>query len=61
MKVGVALAGGGLKGVAYIGALKAFEELGIHIDCISGTSFWKYGSSLIFNWLCTRRNEKNYI
>ena len=38
MKVGVALAGGGLKGVAYIGALKAFEELGIHIDCISGTS-----------------------
>ena len=38
MKVGVALAGGGLKGVAYIGALKAFEELGIQIDYISGTS-----------------------
>ena len=31
MKVGVALAGGGLKGVAYIGALKAFEELGIKL------------------------------
>lgn len=38
MKVGIALAGGGLKGVAYIGAMKAFEELGIKFDCISGTS-----------------------
>ncbi len=38
MKLGVALAGGGLKGVAHIGALKALEELGIKIDFLSGTS-----------------------
>lgn len=38
MKLGVAFAGGGLKGVAYIGVLKAFEELGIKIDYMSGTS-----------------------
>lgn len=38
MKIGIALAGGGLKGAAYIGALRAFEELGIKFDCISGTS-----------------------
>ena len=38
MKIGVALAGGGLKGVAHIGALKALEELGIKIEYISGTS-----------------------
>lgn len=38
MKIGVALAGGGLKGVAHIGALKALEELGINIEFISGTS-----------------------
>lgn len=38
MKIGVAFAGGGLKGVAYIGVFKAFEELGINIDYISGTS-----------------------
>lgn len=38
MKLGVAFAGGGLKGIAYIGALKAFEELGIKFDYISGTS-----------------------
>ena len=38
MKVGVALAGGGLKGLAHIGALAALEELGITIDYLSGTS-----------------------
>lgn len=38
MKLGVALAGGGLKGLAHIGALKALEELGIEIDYITGTS-----------------------
>ena len=38
MGIGLALAGGGLKGVAHIGALKALEELGIDIDYITGTS-----------------------
>ncbi len=38
MSLGVALGGGGLKGVAHIGALKALEELGVHIDYLSGTS-----------------------
>lgn len=38
MSLGVALAGGGLKGLAHIGALKALEELDIKIDYLSGTS-----------------------
>ena len=38
MSLGVALAGGGLKGLAHIGALQALEELGIKIDYLSGTS-----------------------
>ena len=38
MSLGIALAGGGLKGVAHIGALKALEELGVKIDYISGSS-----------------------
>jgi NTE family protein len=38
MGIGVALAGGGLKAVAHIGALKALEDLNIKIDFISGTS-----------------------
>ena len=46
MKIGVALAGGGLKGVAYIGALKAFEDLGVKFDYISGTSSGSMAATL---------------
>ena len=38
MSLGIALAGGGLKGVAHIGVLRALEELQIKPDYISGTS-----------------------
>ena len=38
MSLGIALAGGGLQGIAHIGALKAFQDLNIKIDYISGTS-----------------------
>ena len=38
IKFGVSLAGGGLQGLAHIGALKALEELGVDIQYISGTS-----------------------
>ena len=38
MKLGVSLAGGGIKGVAHVGVLKALEEKNIHIDYLSGTS-----------------------
>lgn len=37
-RIGVALGGGAAKGIAHIGALKAFEEDQIRIHCISGTS-----------------------
>lgn len=37
-KVGVVLSGGGAKGAAHIGVLKAIEEAGIPIDYIAGTS-----------------------
>lgn len=38
MKTGICFAGGGIKGVAHIGALKAFEEENIKFDYIAGTS-----------------------
>ena len=38
MKIGIAFAGGGLKGIAYIGAIKALNELGVNPEFISGTS-----------------------
>ena len=38
VKIGLALGGGGARGIAHIGAIKAFEELGIKFDYVAGTS-----------------------
>ena len=38
VKIGLALGGGGCRGFGHIGALKAFEELGVKFDYIAGTS-----------------------
>ena len=38
MKLGIALSGGGIRGIAHAGVLKALEENGIKIDAIGGTS-----------------------
>ena len=38
MKKGLCLAGGGVKGAAHIGAIKALEEANIKFDCVGGTS-----------------------
>ncbi|GAP18042.1 hypothetical protein ADN01_06085 [Levilinea saccharolytica] len=37
-KIGLALSGGGARGLAHIGVLKILTSAGIPIDCISGTS-----------------------
>ena len=38
MKIGLVLSGGGVKGAAHIGAIKAFEESNIEIAAVAGTS-----------------------
>jgi len=38
MKIGITLSGGGARGIAHIGVLKALEEMGVEIAVISGTS-----------------------
>ncbi|PIB27975.1 patatin-like phospholipase family protein [Maribacter sp. 4G9] len=38
MNVGLVLSGGGVRGVAHIGAIKALEEIGVHPSHIAGTS-----------------------
>ena len=38
IKLGLALGGGGARGLAHIGVLKAFEELGLVFDMVAGTS-----------------------
>jgi len=46
MKLGLALSGGGVKGAAHIGAIKALEENGIKIDAMAGTSIGSIVASL---------------
>ena len=38
MKLGLALAGGGMRGIAHAGFLNALEENNIKIDMVGGTS-----------------------
>ena len=37
-KIGLSLGSGGAKGMAHLGALKAFEEEGLSFDVVAGTS-----------------------
>ena len=64
MKIGVALAGGGLKGLAHIGALKALEELGVKIEYLSGTSSGRIFASFYAMGYCLeeikKRTMENY-
>ncbi len=46
-KMGLCLAGGGVKGAAHIGAIKALEEAKIKFDYVGGTSSRKHCSLLI--------------
>ena len=46
MKIGLSLAGGGVKGAAHIGAIRALEENGIEIYAVAGTSIGSIVASL---------------
>ncbi|KAI8320414.1 patatin-domain-containing protein, partial [Martensiomyces pterosporus] len=44
--VGVVLSGGGARGIALLGVLRAFEEAGIPVDMVGGTSIGAFMSGL---------------
>ena len=46
MKIGIAFAGGGIKGAAHIGVLKALEENGIEVGYVGGTSIGSMAAAL---------------
>lgn len=45
-KVGLVLSGGGAKGIAHVGVIKALEDNDIPIDCVAGTSMGAIVGSL---------------
>jgi NTE family protein len=53
-KIGLALGGGGAKGLAHIGVIKVLEKYGIPIDFIAGTSM----GALVGGWYAIRKKIK---
>jgi len=51
-KVGLALGGGGAKGLVHIGVIKTLEKAGIPIDFVAGTSM----GALVGGWYAATRN-----
>ena len=51
-KLGLALSGGGAKGFAHIGVLKAMDEQGLHPDIIAGTSAGAFAGVLYADGIC---------
>lgn len=68
MKLGVALSGGGIRGIAHAGALKALEDNGIKIDVIGGTSsgsliasLYAMGYSPYYIYILFKRYAKDMV
>jgi len=57
-KVGVALGGGGARGLAHIGVLKAFEESDVRVGGLSGTSVGALIGSLYAAGISTSKLER---
>lgn len=56
-KIGLALGGGGSRGFAYIGVLRAFEEEGINFDYIAGTSIGSIMGAMLSYGLTSKEIE----
>lgn len=68
MKLGLALSGGGIRGIAHAGALKALEDNNIKIDIIGGTSsgaliasLYAMGYSPYYIYLLFKRYAKDIV
>ena len=68
MKVGVSLAGGGIRGIAHVGVLKALEENNIKVSAIAGTiagsiiaTLYAMGYSPYYIYLLFKRYARDII
>ena len=50
-RIGLTLGGGGARGLAQIGVIKAFQEANLNINCVAGTSI----GALVGGFLATRK------
>lgn len=68
MKLGLALSGGGIRGIAHAGVLKALEENNIRVDVIGGTSsgsiistLYAMGYSPYYIYILFKRYAKDLV
>ncbi|WP_304576951.1 patatin-like phospholipase family protein, partial [Romboutsia ilealis] len=68
MKLGIALSGGGIRGIAHAGVLKALEDNNIKIDIIGGTSagsliaaLYAMGYSPYYIYILFKRYSKELV
>ncbi len=61
MKIGLALSGGGTKGLAHIGVIKVLEKNNIHIDYIAGTSAGAIIGGIYASGTPIKVLEKNFM
>jgi len=47
VKIGLALGGGGARGIAHLGVYQRLTELGVRVDCVAGTSIGAIAGALI--------------
>ncbi|MBD5293883.1 MAG: patatin-like phospholipase family protein [Bacteroides sp.] len=57
-RIGVALSGGGARGFAHIGAMRAIEDLGLAPDIIAGVSAGSVVATFYASGLLDRNNDK---
>ena len=57
-KIGLAFGGGGARGFAYIGVVRAFEEFGIKFDYIAGTSIGSIMGAMLAYGMTSDEMEK---
>ena len=60
-RVGLALGGGGARGIAHISVLRKLEELRIPIDCIAGTSMGALVGAMYASGMSVDEIEKTVL
>ncbi len=60
-RVGLVLSGGGARGMAHIGVLKALEEMRVRVDCIAGTSMGALVGALYASGMPVAEIERRFL
>lgn len=61
LKTGIVFSGGGVRGFAYVGVIKAFKEVGIDFDFVAGTSIGSLIGAIYASGMSVEEMEKKAL